>query len=427
MTILKLDVMGQWIENEWIPYRTERDLQTLWIPDFCVHEMVLSSYNRDAILPGGYTFVGVEQIECPAVTRINNYNYRGEITRRTGAFIYKFEAMDIDEVTEILILSSYFTDDGRVICLACVPETFMIAWAAFSKECERIFKSLSPRQEVIIIGGRTRAFVPTVEWDDIVLPESLKNELFEDVRSFFTKGIDVYQRLKLKPFRKLLLAGIPGTGKTMLCNAIAKWAIEQQYLVIYISSADQSGATFSKIQQALHIASNSSLPTLILLEELDAYLHKQEKALVLNVLDGSESLVNDYGTLLIATTNYPEAIDERVLKRPGRLDRIFIIPEIRTPSDAEKMLRQYLGEMWHEDHLQVSDMLVGYPGAFIREVAVYALTHVAYENLDYLPLDLLLRSFERLKEQVNTHDAFVLQQQKKPVSELFVKGDNDEE
>lgn len=423
MTILKLDIMGQWIENEWIPYRAEHDLQTLWIPDYCVHEMVLADYDRNSILPGGYTFVDTEQIISPAVTRINNYNYKGEITRRTGAFVYKFEAMDIDEVMEILVMSSYFTDDGRLVCLACVPETFMIAWAAFSKECERIFKSLSPRQEVIIIGGRTRAFVPTVEWDDIVLPNDLKTELFEDVRSFFTKGIDVYQRLKLKPFRKLLLAGVPGTGKTMLCNAIAKWAIEQQYLVIYISSADQSGATFGKIQQALHVASNSSLPTLILLEELDAYLHKQEKALVLNVLDGSESVVNDYGTLLIATTNYPESIDERVLKRPGRLDRIFIIPETRTQGDAQKMLQQYLGGMWDDAHSEVAEMLVGYPGAFIREVAVYALTHVAYENMDTLPLDLLHRSFERLKDQIDARDEFVMKQEQK-AAESIEDGDD---
>ena len=55
----------------------------------------------------------------------------------------------------------------------------------------------------------------------------------------------------------------------------------------------------------------------------------EEKALVLNVLDGAEAKENAQGTMLIATTNYPEAIDERVLKRPGRLDRVFIVPEVR--------------------------------------------------------------------------------------------------
>jgi SpoVK/Ycf46/Vps4 family AAA+-type ATPase len=219
----------------------------------------------------------------------------------------------------------------------------------------------------------------------------------------------VYKRLKLKPFRKLLLAGVPGTGKTMLCNALAKWCIEREYLVIYISSADQYGSTFNKIEHALSVASTSNLPTLIILEELDAYLNKKEKAVILNVLDGAESAVNDKGTLLIATTNYPEAIDERVLKRPGRLDRIFIVPEVKTQANAEEMLRKYLDVMWRDEHSVVAEKLVGYPGAFIREVAIHALTHVAYEDLTELSVDLLNASFQRLKDQIDAKDDFLIE------------------
>ncbi|MBZ0287997.1 MAG: AAA family ATPase, partial [Anaerolineae bacterium] len=179
------------------------------------------------------------------------------------------------------------------------------------------------------------------------------------------------------------------------------------YIVIYVSSADHLGATFNKIEQALSIAANSDYPTLILLEELDAYLHAHEKALILNVLDGSEAAINEHGTLLIATTNYPEAIDERVLKRPGRLDRIFVIPETRSSDDAEKMLRQYLGDMWSDVHSTFASKLVGYPGAFIREVAVYALTQVACADLSDLPLDVLESSYSGLKAQIEAKEEFM--------------------
>jgi SpoVK/Ycf46/Vps4 family AAA+-type ATPase len=109
----------------------------------------------------------------------------------------------------------------------------------------------------------------------------------------------------------------------------------------------------------------------------------------------------------VATTNYPEAIDERILKRPGRLDRIFIIPETRTQIDAEKMLRQYLGTMWQDEHRTMVPQLIGYPGAFIREVAVYALTQCAYDDLTALSLDMLERSFHGLKEQLDARDDFL--------------------
>jgi SpoVK/Ycf46/Vps4 family AAA+-type ATPase len=178
--------------------------------------------------------------------------------------------------------------------------------------------------------------------------------------------------------------------------------------VIYISSADREGATFEKIEQALDVAANSSQPTIILLEEIDAYLQKkEEKSLVLNVLDGAESAINDEGTLLVATTNYPEAIDERILKRPGRLDRIFIVPETRSEEVAEQMLRQYLGDMWQDVHAEIVPDLVGYPGAFIREVAIYALTQVAYDDLESLSLEMLENSYRRLREQIDERDEFL--------------------
>lgn len=402
---LKIDLMAKWIETDWLPSRSEPDLTTLWVLDSVVHETVLGKFNPDFALPDDYRFSGATLVDCPVIVRVTEHIHTGGLAYRSGAFLYQFAQGD--RGVDVLVMASRYTDDGRLISLACLPISFLSVWTAFATECDRLLRAMNPEPKVMIIGGRTASFVPTTSWDEVILPSRLKNDLLHDVKTFFTKGIDVYKRLNLKPFRKLLLAGVPGTGKTMLCSALASWALERGYLVIYISSADQMGATFGKIQQALHIASYSQYPTLILLEELDAFLHDREKALVLNVLDGSESSMNDRGTLLIATTNYPEAIDERVLKRPGRLDRIFIIPETRRREDAEKMLRQYLGAMWNDEHRTLVPRLVGYPGAFIREVAIFALTQVAYEDLTTLPLGVLEGSFNSLKEQIDVRDDFL--------------------
>ncbi len=405
---LKLDVMGQWIEQEWLPRHPDQELLTLIISDNCVNDVVLGKFDPAFELTGGYYFAGYTPIECPVVTRANNYDYEGNVTYRSGAFAFRFAQPESGAALELLVMSTHYSDEGHTISVAVVPRAFVQAWSEFSNQCNNLARALSPMQKVIIIGGRAYAFTPNVEWDEIILPEKLKADIVSDVESFFSKGIEVYKRLNLKPFRKLLLAGVPGTGKTMLCAALAKWAIDQGYLVIYISSADRTGANFGKIEQAVSTAAHSSCPTLVLLEELDAYLHKkEEKALVLNVLDGAESLGNDKGTLLVATTNYPEAIDERILKRPGRLDRIFIIPETCEHEDAERMLRQYLGAMWCDEHRALVPRLVGYPGAFIREVAVQALTQVAYVDGTELPLAVLEQSFKGLKEQIEARDNFL--------------------
>lgn len=402
---LKAEIMADWIADEWLANRPPEDRITLWIPDECVNDTTLEKFDNDALLTGGYSFDGYERVECPAVVNLSQYDHDGDLTQHSGAYIYRFRAVDIDQEVEVLVMSSYFVEDIRatmfnsaLVCIASVPRSFVATWTAFSTECERLSRGIEPVKRVIVVGGQTYSFEPNVDWDDIILPAKLKADILDDVKAFFDKGIDVYKRLNLKPFRKLLFAGVPGTGKTMLCSALAKWALDRDYLVIYISSADDYGSTFGKIQHALHVAAFSEHPALILLEEIDAYLKEEEKAVVLNVLDGSESAASEKGTLLIATTNYPEAIDDRVLKRPGRLDRIFIIPEIKSDEDAEAMLRLYLGESWRDEHVKIAPKLLGYPGAFVREVAIYALTQLAYREQDELSLDLLQDSFKHLQE-----------------------------
>ena len=412
---LKMDVLGNWLDSTWMPKHADQN-PILLLPSKNILDLsVLAKFDADFALAHDYRFVSITPEDCPVALRMNDLDYTGKLTHQTGANIYTFALGDL--MVEVMVAAAYYTDEvnaWRMACVAAVPEAFIRVWHSFTQECDRLANALEATNKVIIIGGKSNSFEPKVNWDEIVLPQVLKQDILEDVGSFFTKGADVYRRLNLKPFRKLLLAGVPGTGKTMICSALAKWALAQNYLVIYVSSGyrrqgDAYGSTFEKIEHALAVAADSELPTLILLEELDAYLHEEEKALVLNVLDGNESQINDKGTLLIATTNYPEAIDERVLKRPGRLDRIFIIPETRAAVDAEKMLRQYLGVLWQDDHKALIPALVGYSGAFIREVAVYALTQCAYDDLTELSYDLLEKSFNGLKTQLEARDDFLKQ------------------
>ncbi|MDZ4768520.1 MAG: ATP-binding protein [Chloroflexota bacterium] len=419
---LKTEMMSAWLEEKRaLRYPTESDRVTIWSGSETLHEDALAAFDYAVALPGDYRFTGVEAIACALVPPMFKVNQRAVITARTGAFVYAFARVDESGApieggaVEVIAVGAATDEDGWIVAVSNVPRPFIPTWHAFEKEVYKLAIAEEPSDKVMVIGGREDAFDSEVDWEDVVLPAALKNELFDDVKGFFTKGVDVYRRMKLKPFRKLLLAGVPGTGKTMLCAALAKWGLEQHYLVIYVSSSgrwrrnDGDGASFEKIDHALNVAAKSEVPTLLIVEELDIYLRPEHKALILNVLDGSEAPLNQAGTLLIATTNYPEAIDERVLKRPGRLDRIFIIPETRAPEDAEKMLRAYLGEMWQDSHLAIVPRLIGYPGAFIREVAVYALTQVAYVGGETLSLEVLENSFKRLKEQIDSRDDFLKQ------------------
>lgn len=195
----------------------------------------------------------------------------------------------------------------------------------------------------------------------------------------------------------------------MLCAAMAKHAIDQRRIVVYVSGSDRDGASFEKIQRAFQAVAAARYPTLLIVEELDAYLRGDDKARILNVLDGIESPNNPQGSLLLATTNYPEAIDERIVKRPGRLDRIFVIPTIQDEAQAEQMLRHYMAEHWRDEYTTILPRLIDQPGAFVREVALQARMLAAHERITEIDVEMLEKSVDSLLYQMRAEKDFLAQ------------------
>src|SRR5690606_7380500 len=140
-----------------------------------------------------------------------------------------------------------------------------------------------------------------------------------------------------------------------------------------------------------------------------SYLRGDDKARILNVMDGVESPNNPKGSLLLATTNYPEAIDERITKRPGRVDRIYVIPTIQDMLQAEQMLRHYMADQWQDGHARIASRLVGQPGAFVREAALAARMFAARERQTHITYDMLERSVESLLTQTTADRDFLSQ------------------
>lgn len=396
-----------WIDKHYAPH-SEIESELI-ISNTVTANITALGYVADKFDVGeGFHFVDWQNYDCGIIPQVKTYA-DSRPSLRSGGIVFSFES---DEAQfDVLVLSAWVYDadmNSNLITIASVPEAYNKQWLTFEKEVQRIFHSAIPyRGKVYIVGGVENTFDATVDMDDIYLEGSLKEDIMKDIDAFFEKGVGIYQRLNIKPFRKMLLAGVPGTGKTMLCSAIAGWGQEKDYFVIYVSGSNQYGAKFWKIHEALDMAASSDSRTIVIVEELDSYLDDENKAQMLNVLDGSESPGNKHGTILIATTNHPEKIDDRVLKRPGRLDRVFIIPEMESEDIAQKMLQQYLGDAWQDEHIEIISDLIGRPGAFIREVALYALTMAAYNNEEALSLAMLRNSFDTLVKQIEAKDDFL--------------------
>lgn len=407
MTLPLHERICRWINQHYIPTQSQAITLALTSQAIC-NITALDHVQADFPVGDGFTYQGYSPYDCTEVSTFISY-MENKPFYRSGGLLFHFSDTD-GNTFDVLAVAGYINDESMMdmIQISAVPEAHVKHWLTFENEVARIARSAIPhRERVFIIGGTEVSFDATVDWDDIHLPQEIKQNILQDVDSFFEKGVSIYQRLKINPFRKLLFAGVPGTGKTMLCSALAKWAQSKGYFVVYVSGSNQYGAQFWKIHQALEMAASSDAPTIVIVEELDAYLDDDSKAQLLNVLDGSETPHNNKGTVMIATTNHPEIIDNRVMKRPGRLDRIFIIPELENAEDAEQMLHAYLGEAWQDAHRQIIPELLGKPGAFIREVALHALTMAAYQGVDGLPYETLQESLDSLVKQIEAKDDFL--------------------
>ncbi len=172
-----------------------------------------------------------------------------------------------------------------------------------------------------------------VTFKDVAGIDEAKEELSEIID--FLRDPKKFTRLGGRIPKGVLLAGAPGTGKTLLARAIAG---EADVPFFSISGSDFVemfvGVGASRVRDLFNQGKKNA-PCIIFIDEIDAVgRHRgaglggghDEREQTLNQLlvemDGFES--ND-GVIIISATNRPDVLDPALL-RPGRFDRQVVVP-----------------------------------------------------------------------------------------------------
>ncbi|MBN1232263.1 MAG: AAA family ATPase [Candidatus Coatesbacteria bacterium] len=161
--------------------------------------------------------------------------------------------------------------------------------------------------------------------------EDLKKRLYEEVVLPFRYPAQA-KRYQIDLTRGILLYGPPGCGKSLIMQALCG---ETGMNFIDVKSSDISGVWLGT--SAINITNlfkfaKENAPSLILLDELDAFLtnravnmHEEQRKAVNQFLAEMGNLSRSEGQILIVgATNRPWALDPAAL-RPGRLDRMFYV------------------------------------------------------------------------------------------------------
>jgi len=185
-------------------------------------------------------------------------------------------------------------------------------------------------------GGKQKRIDPEtvrVTFDDVAGIDEVEAEISEVVD--FLKQPDRYRRLGARAPKGVLLAGAPGTGKTLLARATAGEA----KVPFFSASASEFiemivGVGASRVRD-LFAEARKVAPAIVFIDEIDtigrarggarAFGGHDEREQTLNqILTEMDGFSGHEGVVVLAATNRPDVLDPALL-RAGRFDRQIII------------------------------------------------------------------------------------------------------
>jgi transitional endoplasmic reticulum ATPase len=180
-------------------------------------------------------------------------------------------------------------------------------------------------------GGKDRPQLERVEWDDVVVSESVKKDLKSLIR--LLEDPERTRALSLEIPVGLLLVGAPGTGKTLIARLIASQTKRSFYPLTAANILGGGVGDSVKRVSVVFARAKEHSPALVFLDEMDGllpannrYLAQHDVQLVEQFLTEISGLEPENNVFLVGTTNHPENIDPRVLRGGRFSEKIRIEP-----------------------------------------------------------------------------------------------------
>jgi ATP-dependent 26S proteasome regulatory subunit len=157
------------------------------------------------------------------------------------------------------------------------------------------------------------------------LPSEELKEIIQDIEKFW-KNREVYKKRGFLHKRGILMYGSPGMGKSGIIQLCTKHLVDKMKgIVVNLLTADELLLYEAFIPSFRDV--EPERPIIVVIEDIDAITDQDYvTSTLLNVLDGINQIENVF---YIATTNYPEKLEERIMNRPSRFDRRF---EVEPPN-----------------------------------------------------------------------------------------------
>lgn len=160
----------------------------------------------------------------------------------------------------------------------------------------------------------------------LYFPDSQSDEILQEIDNFWGKG-ELFKKHGFLHRRGYMLYGPPGGGKTCIVQQIMKNVIDKGGIVFMCHNPE-------RLINGIHIFRDvePDRKVVCIFEDIDSIIDEWNDEEILSMLDGEDQIDK---VLNLATTNYPEKLDSRIVARPRRFDRVILV---RMPNESVRRL-----------------------------------------------------------------------------------------
>ncbi len=196
-----------------------------------------------------------------------------------------------------------WTLTGKGAYVACGRTTHQIAPGAYTVSVDNCGESHFKRQ-------------PLATDDLIEFPASVSANILAEVEKFWSME-ERFARLGFAHRRGYLFYGKQGCGKSSLIHQIIGRIVGAGHVAFFCTYPPWFRTCLARFREV-----EPERPVVCVFEDIDAIIKHYGDSELLQILDGN-SQVNKVVNL--ASTNYPERLDRRIIARPRRFDRLLKI------------------------------------------------------------------------------------------------------
>jgi energy-coupling factor transporter ATP-binding protein EcfA2 len=152
--------------------------------------------------------------------------------------------------------------------------------------------------------------------DDLLLiPGTPVDYVLNQIEEFWGRE-EFFKELGLVYKRGVLFYGPAGCGKTSIIRLLCTEIIKRDGLVLSITDLEHDQDILLKVREV-----EPDRPIMCIFEDIEKLTeNKETESDLLSFLDGEKQIGN---VIIVATTNKPDLLEERLIKRPGRFDLII--------------------------------------------------------------------------------------------------------